>query len=63
LLTKIVLLFISKVIRMQGHVKYVGRGGKIAAYRVSVETSGRPKRKWADNIKAYLQYIVLKGLD
>jgi hypothetical protein len=71
MLTKTVLLFISKIIRRQGQVKYVGGGDVVwgdlhAGYwwkHQWKEPAGRPKRKWLDNIKIHLQYIGLKGVD
>jgi hypothetical protein len=48
-------------------VKYIGGGGELhTGYwwkKLLKDPPGRPKHKWADNIKVYLQYIDLKGVE
>jgi hypothetical protein len=53
--------------RWVGHVAHIGEGGEV--YRVLVgkpegkRPLGRPKRRWDDNIKMYLQEIGYGSMD
>jgi hypothetical protein len=51
-------------------VEYMARvGNRRGAYRVLVRTlhgrisTGRPRLKWEDNIKVYVQEVELEGMD
>jgi hypothetical protein len=66
-LPTIVRVLQSKRIRWAGHVARMGDGRDV--YRVLVgkpegkRPLGRPRRRWEDNIKMYLQEVGCRGMD